>query len=91
MHILVKTLTRKTITLEIESSDTVENLKDKIQDKEGIPVVEQCLNFAGTQLQDGRLLSDYNIEKGSTVYLVLSVIWSCPDIPENSYYQNYDI
>lgn len=91
MQISVKTLTRKTITLEVEPSDTVENLKVKIQNAEGIPVVEQCLNFAGTQLENGRLLSDYSIKKESTVYLALSIVWCYPDIPENTCYQNYDI
>ena len=91
MQILVKTLTRKTITLEVEPSDTVENLKVKIHAKEGIPVIEQCLNFAGTRLENERLLNDYNIQKGSTVHLVLSVIWCYPDIPESTCYQNYDI
>lgn len=91
MQILVKTLTRKTIILEVEPSDTVENLKVKIQDKEGISVVEQCLNFAGTRLKNERLLSDYDIQTESTVYLVLSVVWCYPDIPENTCYQNYHI
>ncbi len=71
MQIFIKSLNGKTHTVEVESTDTIATLKQKIQDKEGINAGEQRLVFAGKNLEDNKTVADYNIQSEQTLHLIL--------------------
>jgi ubiquitin len=74
MQIFVRTITGKNLTLEVDPTDSVKALKEKIQEKEAIPESQQRLIFAGKQLADERTMADYNVQNSAQISLMLRLV-----------------